>query len=51
MEFHRWFERCDTCEYVCVCDLNRVHGMKSVENKAESVREVFTIGYVVFKYF
>lgn len=25
--------------------------MKSAENKAESVREVFTIGYVVFKYF
>lgn len=24
--------------------------MKSVENKAESVRQVFTIGYVVFKY-
>lgn len=25
--------------------------MKSVENKAESVREVFSIGYVVFMYF
>lgn len=25
--------------------------MKSAENKAESVREVFTTGYVVLKYF
>lgn len=31
--------------------LNGVHGMKSVGNKAKSVHEVFTIGYVVFKYF
>lgn len=47
MEFYR------RMMYACVCvfDLNRVHGMKSVENKAKSVREVFTIGYVVFKYF
>lgn len=43
MEFHRWLHLSDM--------LKSVYGMKSVENKAKSVRQVFTIGYVVFKYF
>lgn len=42
---------CYRCCWVWCDWIEVLHGMKSVENKAESVRQVFTIGYVVFKYF